>query len=294
MKKFYVGMLMIIFLLTGCTKTQEVERIHVEWPLYTITKDEEPVGHLLGTMHIGKQGWFPLPKQMTQVVDDADVVITEGHLQDFYAVGASWQLADKVANHQTVTDFIDDTQQEELQEKLATYSSIPIHLNEMTLLELDNLLSSSYYQEDGITEGVEYYLFGYLHSKKQLAKNIGLETIEENLIAGNKSMEQELQNDPQWVKHLPTYEEGLGNLERLFTTYEKNELESFLLEEETLEILQEDVLLIPRNLNWIDELTDQLEANNATFIAVGAAHLYYENGLIDLLEEEGFEVEAVK
>lgn len=48
-----------------------------------------------------------------------------------------------------------------------------------------------------------------------------------------------------------------------------------------------------RNFSWMKQLPS-IMANRASFIAVGVAHLYGENGLINLLRKEGYTVEPVK
>lgn len=54
----------------------------------------------------------------------------------------------------------------------------------------------------------------------------------------------------------------------------------------------EDVLLTRRNLNWVDEI----EANatgHSVFIAVGAGHLPGKIGLLNLLAEQGYDIERL-
>ena len=52
-------------------------------------------------------------------------------------------------------------------------------------------------------------------------------------------------------------------------------------------------LLTDRNKNWIPDI-EKLMKNNASFIAFGAGHLPGNNGVIELLREAGYTVEAVK
>jgi len=55
----------------------------------------------------------------------------------------------------------------------------------------------------------------------------------------------------------------------------------------------EDVLLVLRNKNWIPIMDEQMAAQ-PTFFAVGAGHLGGRYGVITLLREEGYTVEAIK
>ena len=58
-------------------------------------------------------------------------------------------------------------------------------------------------------------------------------------------------------------------------------------------IHQRKVLLKARNMNWITKLTGLIK-DKTTFIAVGVRHLPGENGLITLLQKEGYKVEPVE
>lgn len=58
-------------------------------------------------------------------------------------------------------------------------------------------------------------------------------------------------------------------------------------------IHQRKVLLKARNMNWITKLTGLIK-DKTTFIAVGVRHLPGENGLITLLQKEGYKVEPIE
>ena len=58
-------------------------------------------------------------------------------------------------------------------------------------------------------------------------------------------------------------------------------------------IHQRKVLLKARNMNWITKLTGLIK-DKTTFIAVGVRHLPGENGLITLLQKEGYKVDPVE
>ena len=55
----------------------------------------------------------------------------------------------------------------------------------------------------------------------------------------------------------------------------------------------EDVLLVQRNENWIPVMKEKMH-KYSTFFAVGAGHLAGPKGVLKLLEDEGYEVEAVR
>jgi uncharacterized protein len=54
----------------------------------------------------------------------------------------------------------------------------------------------------------------------------------------------------------------------------------------------EDLLITNRNKNWVSQLK-KIMNNESVFVAVGAGHLVGENGLINLLQKEGYTVEPL-
>ena len=83
---------------------------------------------------------------------------------------------------------------------------------------------------------------------------------------------------------------------KMVETYKSENLEELtkLLEDSAwMTAEQKDKLLIGRNLNW-SNLIPEVIKDQSCFIAVGAGHLAGDKGLISLLRDKGFTVEAVK
>tara|TARA_B110000858_G_scaffold157616_1_gene180457 strand:- start:41614 stop:42441 length:828 start_codon:yes stop_codon:yes gene_type:complete len=51
-----------------------------------------------------------------------------------------------------------------------------------------------------------------------------------------------------------------------------------------------DSLLLQRNLKWIPQIDSMLLDADTEFVLVGAAHIVGENGLLDLLSQQGYEI----
>ncbi|MGE8427135.1 MAG: TraB/GumN family protein [Sphingobacterium sp.] len=71
------------------------------------------------------------------------------------------------------------------------------------------------------------------------------------------------------------------------------ELTKLLQDPTWMTVEQKEKLLIRRNLNW-SNLIPPMIIEQSCFIAVGAGHLAGDKGLITLLREKGFKVEAVE
>ncbi len=53
-----------------------------------------------------------------------------------------------------------------------------------------------------------------------------------------------------------------------------------------------EVIIVGRNASWVEELTSLMEVPGVYFVAVGAAHLPGDYGLIELMRAQGFDVSA--
>ncbi len=94
-----------------------------------------------------------------------------------------------------------------------------------------------------------------------------------------------------------------GNLQKdkdeldiLLSTYKSEDIEAMVRlskkSENVMTSKYADILLNDRNKNWIPKIT-AVAKEKPTFFGVGAAHLGGEKGVINLLRQQGYKVEAV-
>lgn len=92
-------------------------------------------------------------------------------------------------------------------------------------------------------------------------------------------------------------EEGAAALDALSRAWERGDLDA--LETEALRDLRQNypelyaVVIRQRNLAWVETLMRELDGAGVDFVAVGAAHLVGEDGLVALLRARGVAVERV-
>jgi uncharacterized protein len=126
-------------------------------------------------------------------------------------------------------------------------------------------------------------------AKKHGVTNVGLEGVEDQIavfVGIAPDLLLELLDDA-------ASEKGQASLEKLYDAYLAGDADAILaLTEEDIEDAPElyERLLPARNKAWMKTLTAEL-TKGAAFVAVGAAHLYGDEGLIALLREAGFTVE---
>lgn len=124
-------------------------------------------------------------------------------------------------------------------------------------------------------------------------KVVGLETLEDQLNAINAVPVAEQADG--LLEAVKNPKDGEKSLEKLIEKYKMQDIEALYgaISEKKEDIGKyEDDLLLNRNKNWIPKIAEMAQ-KESIFVAVGAAHLGGENGVINLLRKAGFTVEPV-
>lgn len=137
-----------------------------------------------------------------------------------------------------------------------------------------------------------YEVFFTEQAKPQGKKFVGLETAAFQIGIFDE-IPQKIQLDD--LAKMVTDSEGLDELNQLVETYLAQDLQKMYQLITDNEMFQQygDLLLKKRNENWIPKI-EELIKNQSAFIAVGAGHLPSDSGVIQLLRNAGYKVEAVK
>lgn len=122
---------------------------------------------------------------------------------------------------------------------------------------------------------------------------IGLETIEEQLgffeeIPRSKMAEM-------IIESIRNHDDEKKETLKLMRLYSEQKVDKLLplLQKQSPEFMEfEDLFLYNRNRAWIPKLTQEM-ADKSCFVAVGAGHLFGENGVIDLLQKKGLTITAI-
>lgn len=123
---------------------------------------------------------------------------------------------------------------------------------------------------------------------------LGLETVAEQMAVIDKSTQEE---QIKWLlDYLNDQEEmtdALNEMVRIYLSQDLDALSEFMTESPEMNNGMEEHLLDERNEKWIDPMIE-FATEKSTFFAVGAAHLGTEQGVLALLKEKGYTVEAVQ
>lgn len=247
--------------------------------------------YLFGTIHLISRDKFYFPESLQDKVKNSERLVMEiGGLSDQMEMASllflkEGDLFDHFTHEQT--DSIINYMEENL-----SYDSTQVRtmFGRMKPMALMQLFSKNAFGENPAS---------YEMSLEKIAKENeleieGLESIEEQMaIFDNMTMEDQVEMVMSGIR---SSEDSQLLMEQLQDTYLSQDIDAiykFMESDSSSMMNYEDDLLHNRNEHWIPLIKKHVKKKHC-FIAVGAAHLGGERGVINLLREEGYTVTPVK
>jgi uncharacterized protein YbaP (TraB family) len=130
-------------------------------------------------------------------------------------------------------------------------------------------------------------------AKKSGKEVLGLETVDEQMEAIDAQPLDSQINSLQ--KMVLNFDSTKHMMNEMIEVYKKNDAELLYnyVQQQGSEGMNEEVLLVNRNKNWIPKL-NKIMHEKSSFIAVGGAHLGGKTGILSLLKAEGYQIKPVK
>lgn len=265
-------------------------------PIYVV-RDADSTMFLFGTVHVRRPGspWGGPEAQAALAAADevwTEVIITpEGEAA---AQALALQLGQAPAG-EGLSTHLTPAQNQRLQALLQRLG-IPAALIEpyrpwfaAITLSIVPLIQSGYDPMSGVDRAVD--AVGDASGKQMSA----FESVEQQMaFLSGFTEEQQIE---MLLDAIDEAEKGAAELDQMIAAWEQGDLSG--LERLAIDEMRRDypelydVLLVRRNRAWIDVMVAELNESGVDFIAVGAAHLLGEDGLVALLEARGYTVERI-
>lgn len=254
--------------------------------------------YLLGTVHVGDTEMNGLPQYIETAISNSDKVVVEVDVSAMTPLqiqqrsmpylllknGEKLKQQITAANYQKLSDYFKNKNID-----IALFATLKPWAVLLTVAQIE-------YQALGFSEnyGIDKQVLALAKSNN---KPVGeLETFEQQLQMFDSMQGYEDAMVEDTFEQLNDIE---GYFTRLINGWKAGDMavldkyydQSF--DDSEFGKLNEQVLLVKRNKNWVEQLSQTLP-NTSQFIAVGALHLPRENGLLALLEEQGFKVTRVQ
>lgn len=264
----------------------EVE--HSQGLLWKIEKSGQPASFLFGTVHSEDPRVLDLPDAVTQRLRSADVLVLEARL-DQQAVAQSLS-AMMFQDGRSLSEVLDPRLYQNAIEATAAYGLPEAAADAMKPWAIAIMLA---------TPRPETGVFLDVKLKRQAEARgtpvEGLETIGEQLdLLNSLSMEDQiilLRDTLEQLPVIPAMHQHMieawlaRDLGKLMTIYEQ----SMETGTESMAKKFDRILIQERNQRMVERMQPILKEGNG-FIAVGALHLPGEQGILNLLEEQGYKV----
>lgn len=263
--------------------------------LWKITSRETRV-YILGSMHLGNPGFFPLNPAIEKAFTDTDILAVEVNpflmaekaVQRFIIENGIYPGEETLKDHVSKETYRELTSW--LSEKNIPEASLIKMKPGMISMVLDRVILNNvgFHSEYGID-------IHFCHKAIGLRPIISLETFEEQL-----SMIFDMPDQSLYLKYLLHGLKGekarLDDMVQAWKQGDAGVFEAIVFKSLTTNPEFEPVfekILYKRNVNMADRVKEMLENRKRCFVIVGSAHLVGDKGILALLQKQGFTVEQL-
>ena len=282
-------------LISGCSnlntsvKTTEIKGDNSL--LWKVEKNDQPVSYLFGTMHLIEPEYYDFPETLEALIKSCDAIVMEiGGMPDPLKAMAMLML-----QNQTLEDIFTPEEYTQIlqffNDKMGvSQAQFKMTYNSFKPLFLFQSITQAYFSSDA--KSIDLRIMEIAKEKDITLK--GLETVEQQISLFDNIPSNELTK--MILASMDSFERDKADLAHLQSLYHDQKVNELLplMKEQSPELMEfEDLFLNDRNKNWIPKLESEFE-DKSCFVAVGAAHLFGEIGVISLLRQKGFKITAIQ
>ncbi len=256
----------------------------------------ETEGYLVGSVHVMKKDAYPLDPVFGEAFSEADMLVLEANLDSMQVKAQT--LVRELALYPPGTTLEKELPAETYAMLEKRAEKIGLNLAQMQRMEpwmVSIMVPTRQMQKAGYSQnqGLDRHFFD--KAKKAGTPVRALETAEEQMRFFD-DLPPERQEDylRQSLEKADRTVENFDKIVRYWKTGNAGGIEEMMVEQ-----MQNDApalyerLITERNETWMSRLTEMLGAEGLPMIVVGAGHVVGGNGLVELLRENGYQVEQL-
>jgi len=276
--------------------------------LYKVTDESGNVLWLFGSIHVGQDFYYPLPKYVLSAYEDSDALAVECDVLAFASdLGAQTDALTQLIylDGTKISDHIPEelyTRSVEVLEECGLYMSA---LDMYMPILWSNFIDTSLYETTGADSelGIDMYFLNNAHETGKEIREVESVEFQYGMLAGFSEELQimMLEGSINSYENPEEAEQHLTQLMNAWSSGDADALSALLAEEGEFESEEEQTLyaeynnamIVERNLSMADYAEDSLASGDEVFICVGAAHVVGPGAMVDLLSQRGYTVERV-
>ena len=251
--------------------------------------------YLFGTHHLIPIQFLDSVPGLFKAFNECETVVGEMVLNNI-DVSAKIQQAAIMPNHKKMSELLTVEEYKLVDNELK--ATIKLGLKEVSIMNPSLILTlyemEKYKKLTGFSDDKQSDSYFQLVAEEKDKKVLGLETIDQQITIrfGNGSLERQAKLLVESIRKKDSILKEIIQLNRLYKAGKLNDL--LLLSKgkgEITDMTDEEFkkMADDRNADWITKLPNMMQKSSC-FIAVGALHLPGQNGLLKLLEKEGYKV----
>ncbi len=254
--------------------------------------------YLFGTHHLIPIQFLDSVPGLYKAFNDCDMVVGEMVMNSLDAT-AKIQRAAIMPDHIKMKDLLNDSDYVLVDNALK--SAFKFGLKELSIMNPTMILTmyemEIFKKTTGYTDDNQSDSYFQLVAAEKGKKVVGLETVDQQIeiLFGNGSLQRQTDVLVESIRQKDSILTEIKKVNRLYKEGKINDLlELSNRRGNVIDMTDEEFekLVDKRNINWINQLPNLMKESSC-FVAVGALHLGGKNGLIKLLEKEGYKVKAI-
>ncbi len=276
--------------------------------LYRVTDDNGNIAWLFGSIHVGREDFYPLPDYVTDAFEGADSLAVE---LDIVALEKDMSLQfEAIApllykDGTTIKDHISQELYEKAVEILKEYNSYSSVMDMYCVSFWGSMIESLLYAEIGgdAELGIDKHLINKAYESNKEITEIESAKFQYQLMADFddeiqvmllESAVQSYEKKALTTASLKVMMNlwAMGN-EEAFAKLLTSSNAKMTAEEKQIYDRYQKAMITDRNLTMADFAEDALQSGDEVFICVGAAHIIGEDAVADILAERGYTVECI-
>jgi len=243
--------------------------------------------YIFGTIHLRDERVYFRTKEVESLIEDCDVFMAEYPLDD--AGDSTIMSALQFDNGKHLRNHIPNKKFDKLNEML--YKSFGIDLERLGFFKpmvIENMLTESIFDND-YEFPMDIILWNFAKENGKIV--VGAETTKSQIdIMKKLSIKQQVKSLIDIGRNPKRYRKKIKKLIKL---YENQNLRELYRQSVKSLGKMKDILVFKRNINIVESIL-QYSNNQKVFVAVGAGHLAGNKGILKLLKEKGYKVEAMR
>lgn len=276
--------------------------------LYKVSDKSGNVIWLFGSIHVGREDYYPLPSYVSDAFDNADSLAVEA---DIVAFEKDLDLQVQAILPLVYTDgsTIKDHLSAELYERsVEVLGELDIYFQTMDYYcpsMWSSLIDSMVIEEIGVDSnlGIDRHLIEKANSSGKEIIEIESVEFQYKLLADFSDELQALllESSIDMYENPDEAKEDINEMldlwasgdEKAFAAYLAESDEDMTAEEELLNEEYNNAMIVERNLTMTDFAEDALNSGEEVFICVGSAHVVGEGAMAEMLSQRGYTVECI-